>query len=172
MSASRRETLAGALGASALSLIPGLARAKDRKPQPMRDDVIIVNALVTTLDRENPRAEAVAIRDGRFLAVGSEQEVRAAFQGARNDEYEEIVDRCEDFLGQVKKEYVASHFTYAELEENEVDLVKLRTWFARVRARDAFGATGRPEAEKALEACQQSLDDYTARVYAEEEDGH
>jgi hypothetical protein len=41
-----------------------------------------------------------------------------------------------------------------------------------VRARDAFGATGRPEAEKALEACQQSLDDYAARVYAEEEDGH
>ncbi|MGF7155323.1 amidohydrolase [Novosphingobium gossypii] len=41
-------------------------------------DTIIVNAKVTTLDRENPQAEAVAIRDGRFLAVGSEQEVRAA----------------------------------------------------------------------------------------------
>jgi DNA-binding transcriptional regulator PaaX len=111
-----------------------------------------------------------ALLSCRVLA--GEQEVRAAFQAARNDEYEEIVDRCEDFLGQVKKEYVASHFTYAELEENEVDLVKLRTWFARVRARDAFGASGRPEAEKALEVCQQSLDDYAARVYAEEEDGH
>ncbi|WP_232492674.1 amidohydrolase [Novosphingobium kaempferiae] len=41
-------------------------------------DTIIVNAKITTLDRENPQAEAVAIRDGRFLAVGSEQEVRAA----------------------------------------------------------------------------------------------
>ena len=104
--------------------------------------------------------------------LAGESDVRSAFQAARNDEYEEIVDRCEDFLRQVKKEYVANHFTYAELEENEVDLVKLRTWFARVRARDAFGATGRPEAEKALETCQQSLDDYAARVYAEEEDGH
>jgi hypothetical protein len=83
-----------------------------------------------------------ALLSCRVLA--GEQEVRASFQAARNDEYEEIVDRCEDFLGQVKKEYVAHHFTYAELEENEVDLVKLRTWFARVRARDAFGATGRP----------------------------
>jgi hypothetical protein len=79
--------------------------------------------------------------------LAGEQEVRATFQAARNDEYEEIVDKCEDFLGQVKKEYVANHFTYAELEENEVDLVKLRTWFARVRARDAFGAAGR-EAEE------------------------
>lgn len=41
-------------------------------------DTIIINAKVTTLDRENPQAEAVAIRDGRFLAVGSEQEIRAA----------------------------------------------------------------------------------------------
>jgi predicted amidohydrolase YtcJ len=41
-------------------------------------DTIILNAKVTTLDRANPVAEAVAIRDGRFLAVGSEQEVREA----------------------------------------------------------------------------------------------
>jgi hypothetical protein len=111
-----------------------------------------------------------ALLSCRVLA--GEQEVRTAFQSARNDEYEEIVDRCEDFLAQVKKEYVAKHFTYAELEENEVDLVKLRNWFARVRQRDAFGASGRPEAEKALEGCQQALDDYAARVYAEDEEGH
>jgi len=104
--------------------------------------------------------------------LAGEAEVRAAFQAARDDEYGEIVDRCEDFLAQVRKEYVADHFTYAELEENEVDLVKLRNWLARVRQRDAFGASGRPAAEKALEACQQSLDDYAARVYAAEEDGH
>nr|WP_198162885.1 amidohydrolase [Sphingobium sp. TCM1] len=40
-------------------------------------DLLITNARVTTLDRENPVAQAVAIRDGRFLAVGGEQEVRA-----------------------------------------------------------------------------------------------
>lgn len=41
-------------------------------------DLIIVNARITTLDRQNPSAEAVAIRDGRFLAVASEAEARAA----------------------------------------------------------------------------------------------
>ncbi|MDX5984272.1 amidohydrolase [Sphingomonas echinoides] len=41
-------------------------------------DLILVNAKVTTLDRANPEAQAIAIRDGRFLAVGSEAEVRAA----------------------------------------------------------------------------------------------
>jgi len=104
--------------------------------------------------------------------LAGEPEVRAAFQAARNDEYEEIVDRCEDFLQQVSKEYAADHFTYAELEENEVDLVKLRNWFARVRERDVFGADGRRAAEKALDACARSLDDYATRVYAKEADGH
>ena len=41
-------------------------------------DLLLVNAKVSTLDRANPVAEAIAIRDGRFLVVGSEAEVRAA----------------------------------------------------------------------------------------------
>jgi hypothetical protein len=104
--------------------------------------------------------------------LAGESDVRSAFQAARNDEYEEIVDRCEDFLKQVKKEYTENHFTYAELEENEVDLVKLRNWFAKVRERDAFDADGRQAAEKALDECEQSLEAYAARVYAEEAEGH
>jgi DNA-binding transcriptional regulator PaaX len=100
--------------------------------------------------------------------LAGEAQVRAAFQAARDDEYEEIVDKCEDFLGQVDKEYAASHFTYAELEENEVDLVKLRGWLQRVRDRDVFGAAGRQAADTALAACEEKLEAYAARVYAEE----
>ena len=104
--------------------------------------------------------------------LAGETEVRNSFQAARNDEYEEIVDRCQDFLQQVQKEYTANHYSYAELEENEVDLVKLRNWLAKVADRDAFGADGRPPAEKALAECEQSLEAYAARVYAEEAEGH
>jgi len=100
--------------------------------------------------------------------LAGEPEIRAAFQTARDDEYEEIVDKCEDFLGQVDKEYAAHHFSYAELEENEVDLVKLRNWLQRVRDRDVFGAVGRSAAESALATCEEKLEAYAARVYAEE----
>lgn len=51
---------------------------KAAMPEATAADVILVNAKVTTLDRANPQAAAVAIRDGRFLAVGTESEVRAA----------------------------------------------------------------------------------------------
>jgi DNA-binding transcriptional regulator PaaX len=100
--------------------------------------------------------------------LAGEPEVRAQFQVARNDEYEEIVDKCQDFLAQVEKEYTANHFTYAELEENEVDLVKLKNWLQRIRDRDVFGATGRPAAEQGVATCEDKLEAYAARVYAEE----
>jgi DNA-binding transcriptional regulator PaaX len=100
--------------------------------------------------------------------LAGEQEVRAAFQAARDDEYEEIVDKCQDFLAQLKKEYNENHFTYAELEENEVDLVKLKNWLERVRQRDVFSASGLQPTLKWITECEQALEAYAARVYAEE----
>ncbi len=41
-------------------------------------DLMIVNAKIATMDRANPAASALTIRDGRFLAVGEESAVRAA----------------------------------------------------------------------------------------------
>jgi len=38
-------------------------------------DTIFRNGEITTLDRANPVASAVAIKDGKFLAVGSDQEI-------------------------------------------------------------------------------------------------
>ncbi len=105
-------------------------------------------------------------------ALAGEADILAAFQAARDDEYEEIVDRCQDFLAQVAKEHVAEHFSYAELEENDVDLVKLRSWFDKVTTRDSFAAPGRRAAEEALEACAHSLETYANEVYAREEEAH
>ena len=67
----RRQLLAGAAAATALPLVTESFAMT-------QTDLILTNAKVTTLDRENPQAEAVAIRGGKFLAVGTEQEVRAA----------------------------------------------------------------------------------------------
>jgi hypothetical protein len=101
-----------------------------------------------------------------------ESNIKATFQAARSEEYEEIVDRCDGFLAEIEKEYVKSHFTYAELEENEVDHAKLVNWLDKVRARDQFGAPGREEAEEAIRKCEQALEAYASRVYAEEPEGH
>jgi hypothetical protein len=105
-------------------------------------------------------------------ALVGDPEIVASFQAARNDEYEEIVDRCRDFLVQVAKEHVAEHFTYAELEENEVDLAKLKSWLVKVQDRDAFTAPGREPAVEALAECERALDNYATEVYAREAEAH
>jgi hypothetical protein len=105
-------------------------------------------------------------------ALVGEAEIIDSFQKARNDEYEEIVDRCADFLQQVQKEHDAEHFSYAELEENEVDLAKLHSWLARVVERDAFGASGREVTEEWLGRCETALEGYASEVYAREADAH
>jgi predicted amidohydrolase YtcJ len=38
-------------------------------------DLIVMNARVLTMDENTPRAEAVAVREGRILALGSGAEV-------------------------------------------------------------------------------------------------
>jgi len=99
------------------------------------------------------------------------QDVAALFQAARDNEYEEILDKCVDFHAGLEKEYVAAHFTFGELEENEVELAKLRNWCAKVQERDVFGAPKRPAALQALEDCEKALETYAARVYLEEGEG-
>jgi predicted amidohydrolase YtcJ len=74
---SRRDTLAG-VAATALLAPTALAQNNRLSRSNTMSDLILVNARITTLDRENPQAQAVAIRNGRFLAVGSEREVREA----------------------------------------------------------------------------------------------
>ena len=42
------------------------------------EDIVIVNANIRTVDKRDAVAEAAIIRDGRFVAVGTEAQVRAA----------------------------------------------------------------------------------------------
>lgn len=97
--------------------------------------------------------------------LAGEEGLVAQFNAARDDEYEEIVDRCEDFLRQVRKEYDDDHFTYAELEENDVDLAKLKGWFDKVRSRDVLRSEGAGRAAEAIASCEVALEDYAAHVY-------
>jgi hypothetical protein len=122
------------------------------------------------LRREILEMEGFAVLLSGSALVGG-QDVVAMFQDARDSEYEEILDKCRDFHAGLDKEYAANHFTYGELEENEVELAKLRNWFAKVQARDTFSAPKRSATREVLDACEEALEAYGARVYVEEDEG-
>lgn len=97
-----------------------------------------------------------------------EEELVARFNLARNAEYDEIIESVERFEDEIRRETRKKRFMFAELEESETDWEKLRRWFARLTDRDFFGATGRADAEKALNRGRGLLDEFTAEVYRHE----
>ncbi|MGW0200349.1 Chromate resistance protein ChrB [Nonomuraea sp. NPDC003201] len=120
------------------------------------------------------RSEIVESMSGQAFLVSTssvigESDLVALYNAARDDEYEEILDKCADFHKEVEKEVRAKHFTYSELEENEEDLTKLRGWFEKVTVRDVLGAARRKEVVKALDDCARTLEEFAASVYEAED---
>jgi hypothetical protein len=99
------------------------------------------------------------------LDRGQAEKVINRFKADRDDAYEEFIDKCDDFEREVAKEITAQHFTYAELEENDVDLKKLQGWLAKIRKLDFYGGARASEAEERLKGCKAVLDDYARRVF-------
>src|SRR5260370_12364094 len=91
--------------------------------------------------------------------------VLSRFKADRDDAYREFIDKCDDFAGEIAKETAAEHFTYAELEENDVDLKKLQGWLDKIRKLDFYDAALAVEAAERLKGCERLLDAYAQRVF-------
>jgi predicted amidohydrolase YtcJ len=75
---SRRDFLAQGALAAALGCIarPGNVRAADEPTSDRGPDLAVVNGVIYTVDDRLPKASAFAVKHGRFVAVGSNDEVR------------------------------------------------------------------------------------------------
>jgi hypothetical protein len=72
------------------------------------------------------------------LDRNQEDKVVGRFKADRDEAYVEFIDKCADFEAEIAKEAAAEHFTYAELEENDVDLRKLQGWLEKIRKLDFY----------------------------------
>lgn len=99
------------------------------------------------------------------LDRAQEDKVLARFKSDRDEQYREFIDKCSDFDAEIAKETAANHFTYAELEENDVDLKNLQDWLEKIRKLDFYAADLGAEASARLRACESLLDSYAQRVF-------
>jgi hypothetical protein len=106
------------------------------------------------------------------LDRAQEQKVIARFSAERNEAYQEFISRCADFEAEIAKKGGIGKFTYAEVEENEEDLTKLRAWFEKIVRLDFYSASLRSEAEGRLARCSAVLENYAREVFeAQDENG-
>ena len=95
-------------------------------------------------------------------------DIEKRFQEERGKEYREFSERCQEFLSEVEKETRACKFTFAELEENEHDLLKLTRWLRKIQQRDFFPSPASQRARAHLAGCRQRLETFTTAVYEQE----
>lgn len=87
------------------------------------------------------------------------------FNMARDEEYRELLEQCEEFFKEIDKEISRKNFTFAEIEENEEEVSKLKQWYEKIAARDSFGAPLQEKAKIILSKCVEMLDDFCEKVY-------
>jgi len=87
------------------------------------------------------------------------------FNAARDEEYGELLEQCEEFFKEIDKEIARKNFTFAEIEENEEELNKLKQWYEKIAARDSFGSPLQEKAKSMLSKCTELLDGFCDRVY-------
>lgn len=147
--------------AGAVSLQNGvwvLPRAKEQEG--------VIQELLDYLEAQGAEGQSFA---ATALSEKAEKDILKRFRQLRDEEYTELIERCNDLLAELAKETKKNKFTFAELEENEEDLQKLEGWLKRIKARDLVGGEQAAEAAGALAACREALQVFAERVYAQEQ---
>ena len=124
-----------------------------------------VARLVDRVRREGGEARVLTIT---IAEAAEERALRDEFARASSDEYNEVCSRVPAFLEEIEMERGRGRATYAEVEESEADLERLRKWLRRVEGRDFFDAAGRAEAQEAVARCADALAAFEAEALAAE----
>jgi hypothetical protein len=105
--------------------------------------------------------------EGANLDAEREAAISAQANANRQEEYAEVVRETEGFLDHVRREREHRELTFAELEEIEADLGKLKRWLAQIRGRDHFGAPTIDRMDELVEQCEAALAEFLEEAYAQ-----
>jgi hypothetical protein len=97
-----------------------------------------------------------------------EKDLLERFRVQRDEEYAELIEGCQKLISELEKETKKRKFTFAELEENEEDLRKLKNWLGRIQARKHVGGERAREAVQRVAACERMFELFVKQVYLNE----
>jgi hypothetical protein len=101
-----------------------------------------------------------------WLAPDDEAVLIGGFRDLVAKQYAEIVEECETkFVKEIELETFRENYTFAEAEEIEQDLEKIRRWYARVQERDWFDAPGKSALEERIAHCAELLEAFFLEVH-------
>ncbi len=103
--------------------------------------------------------------EGKAVDKGQDELIRKALVDSRNEEYQEVIEKCEDYFKEIKFEIERRNFIFAEVEENEEELEKLKQWMKKVEKRDVVNAPLRKTAMEKIKSCEKTFEEFARTVY-------
>ena len=107
--------------------------------------------------------------EGARLDAARVEALKTEFRAGRAQEYAEVGREAEQLLAHIARETEHREFTYAELEELEQDLGKLKRWTDQVRARDYYHESSYAAVHTLLEECERALEVFLVQASEEAE---
>jgi hypothetical protein len=103
-----------------------------------------------------------------FADPQEESDVIGELNSARDGEYAEVLERIPALRQELAQERARGRLTYAEVEESEADLNRFRSWLAKIRERDYFGAPMGDSARAAVADAAAELAAFEAAAWESE----
>jgi hypothetical protein len=103
--------------------------------------------------------------EGKTLDKNQEELIAKVFRESRDEEYRELIDKCEDYFKELAYEIERKNFIFAEVEENDEELEKLKQWLKKIEKRVVEGVTLRKTALEKIKECERRFDEFAKIVF-------
>lgn len=114
-------------------------------------------AISTLTDRVTQGGGSIRALNIQITDPTQEASLRQELQAARDDEYNEVLQRFPSFFQELETETARGRTTFEELEESEADLARFRAWLRKIEARDYFNAPLGDQARTQLDRADQAI---------------
>ncbi|MGH2535282.1 MAG: Chromate resistance protein ChrB [Thermomicrobiales bacterium] len=108
------------------------------------------------------------VAEGARVAPERAEALVVAARAAREIECADLAQEAEAFLAHVERERTHRQFGFAELEELDADLGKLKRWAEQIRARDHFATNAARSLDELFGRCEATLGAFLDDAYGNE----
>lgn len=129
---------------------------------------VVRQSLESLLERVRAEGGTARLLHVRLPDAEERRALVADFRLAADREYDDLLGRVPSLLAELESERASGRASFVEVEENEADLARFRSWLAKIAARDYFEAPLGERARAALVGCAVELAAFEREAFAAE----
>lgn len=102
---------------------------------------------------------------GKPAEARDEERIKATLSESSNEEFTELAGVCDKFLAEIESEIAKENFIFAEVEENEEELEKIKKWYDKILKRSVYESPLRKAIVDKIKSCESSFDRFSKIVF-------